>query len=593
MRILRTLFSVLLVMFAVVSVRAQARPIFLDGRFSDWDGLPTIYQDPAGDNNGHDIDIGHIWAANDDRFLFLRIEVGGEINLQTDNELTLYLDTDHRRDTGFRVNGIGAELRWVFGRRSGTFYSQAGETTITFANIRLRTLPTVSSTEFEIALGRDAIPDGYMPLFQNDTLNLVLSDAATSTGDMAPAQGETITYVFDPTPVPPPQQIPIQKQNPDAVRLLTYNVLDNGVFDPGRKARFDRILRALQPDLICFQEMWNPSAEETAARIDSILPLPQGQRWQALKADEGNIIVSRFPILQHWLILPNHRMTAAWIDLPADDTTDLLLINAHLRCCSANTQRQQEADALAAFLRDAKQPGGRLQLPEGTPIIIAGDLNLVGFRQQQQTILTGEIVDQAQFGPPEPPDWDGTALADLISRQTEMRMGYTWRNDHSSFAPGRLDYMIYTDSVLKPVRHFLLYTPEMSQAALNDADLRADDVSRASDHLPKVADFVFSKGTKVGQPHGRQSPSRFVLLSNFPNPFNGSTTISFELPEDSRVDLAVYDLRGVRVATLLSGLEKRGRHRVVWNATAQSSGNYFCRLKVGKTVQVRKLLLIK
>jgi endonuclease/exonuclease/phosphatase family metal-dependent hydrolase len=571
----------------------QARPIFLDGRFSDWQDLQPIYEDPVGDNGGQVIDLGRIWAANDDRFLFLRIEVGGEINLQSDNMLTLYLDTDSSRDTGTRVNGIGAELRWVFGRRTGTFFSQAGETTIPFASVRLRTLPTVTSTEFEIALGRDTYPDGRSPLFWGDTVRIVLRDEAAGNADQAPAAGEFITYVFDSTSVPPPEPIAIEKADERALRVLTYNVLFDGPFDPNRRPRFSRILQAVQPDIICFQEMFSHTAEETLPLIEEMLPLPEGEQWYAVKADVGNITVSRFPILDYWQILPNSRMTALLLDLPPEAPLDLLLINAHLRCCDANVERQREADAMAAFLRDARQPGGALQLAEGTPIVIAGDLNLVGFRQQQQTILTGEIVDQTQFGPPAPPDWDGTALSDLISRQTELRMAYTWRNDGGSFSPGRLDYIIFTDSVLEVARHFLLYTPEMSAEYLNAAGLLPDDVSRASDHLPKVADFVFKRETKVRQTTTRNTPKEFVLHPAFPNPFNSATSIVFELPAQAVVDLAIFDLRGVRVATLVAGVRQAGRHQVVWNAEALPSGLYLCRLKVGKAVEVRKLVLSK
>jgi len=67
-------------------------------------------------------------------------------------------------------------------------------------------------------------------------------------------------------------------------------------------------------------------------------------------------------------------------------------------------------------------------------------------------------------------------------------MGYTWRNDFSSYWPGQLDEVIYTDAVLELRRHYVLYTPEMSPDTLGAHGLQSGD-SEASDHLLAVADL--------------------------------------------------------------------------------------------------------
>ena len=84
-----------------------------------------------------------------------------------------------------------------------------------------------------------------------------------------------------------------------------------------------------------------------------------------------------------------------------------------------------------AFVRDARTPGGQIDLDTGTPVVITGDLNLVGFARQLETLLTGDIADEGAHGPDFTPDWDGTDLLDVIARQTEKRMSYTWRRDTS------------------------------------------------------------------------------------------------------------------------------------------------------------------
>ena len=122
------------------------------------------------------------------------------------------------------------------------------------------------------------------------------------------------------------------------------------------------------------------------------------------------------------------------------------------------------------------------------PVLIAGDLNLVGLARQLETLITGDIADNGWFGPDFLPDPDGSNLHNTVSRLTEQRMGYTWRSDNSWFWPGHLDYMIYSDSNLQRSHDFLLDTREMSLDELEGNDLQEQD-SSSSDHLLFCVDF--------------------------------------------------------------------------------------------------------
>jgi hypothetical protein len=117
-------------------------------------------------------------------------------------------------------------------------------------------------------------------------------------------------------------------------------------------------------------------------------------------------------------------------------------------------------------------------------------MNLVGFAEQVATLLEGRISDEATYGKSHPADWDGTALTDVMPYHTTGLDAYTWRNDEESFAPGRLDYIVYSDSVLKLGNHFVLWTPDLSPSDLTTHGLLASDTRVASDHLPVVADFA-------------------------------------------------------------------------------------------------------
>jgi hypothetical protein len=88
------------------------------------------------------------------------------------------------------------------------------------------------------------------------------------------------------------------------------------------------------------------------------------------------------------------------------------------------------------------------------------------------------------------------------------------------------------------------------------------------------------------------------LLPNQPNPFNPSTTIRFVIPERARVRLAVYDVAGRHVATLVDDTRDAGVHSVEWSGvnaggSRVASGVYVTRLEAGKQTATRKIVLLK
>ena len=88
-------------------------------------------------------------------------------------------------------------------------------------------------------------------------------------------------------------------------------------------------------------------------------------------------------------------------------------------------------------------------------------------------------------------------------------------------------------------------------------------------------------------------PSAYSLDKAYPNPFNPTTTIGFNLSNPSYVDVTVYDITGRVVENLVGEFKSQGSHKVVWNASAMSSGVYFVQLNVDGFVDTQKLMLIK
>jgi hypothetical protein len=93
-------------------------------------------------------------------------------------------------------------------------------------------------------------------------------------------------------------------------------------------------------------------------------------------------------------------------------------------------------------------------------------------------------------------------------------------------------------------------------------------------------------------------PATFSLSQNYPNPFNPATTIAYAVPRSGRVYMAIYDVQGRRVKTLVDGIQPVGRFKTSWNGMDEmgsplSAGVYCCRLETDGFVRVIKLSLFK
>ncbi len=563
-------------------------PILPDGDFAEWSTVPTLGVDPAGD--GGTVDFGTVWAANDQDWFYLRFEVGGEIQPDEGQDVVLYLDTDLNSSTGQSIQGIGADLVWELGLRNGTFYTPSAKS-VGHADVGLRISPTVSSTEFEMAFDRNALPASGKSLFPGNSVRVVLEDR--NGGDTAPDSG---SYLYDfAAGTLTPATLPTSRAGASHLRMVTWNIQSDGLFSGGStEAAQQRMSQVMDPDIFLFEEVWNHNANDVAAQVEVLLPSGAGQTWNAIKIDSGNVICTRLPILNSWEIYPAHRLTAALLDASSSLGQDVLVIANHWRCCTADAERQNEADALVAFLRDARTPGGVIDLAPNTPVIIGGDFNLVGWAAQLTTAITGNIADNGTWGPDSPPDWDGSTLDVVPARHVDARESYTWRRDSSSFYAGLLDWMFYTASAVELGNHYVLETRTMKSSTLGALGLNADDTIVASDHAPRVADFFIAQST--GADPTPRAPH--LGLEIYPNPANPRARIRFELGQSSEVELSIYDAAGRFVRTLHQGALGVGTHEYVWDGTDAAgrevaSGVYFVQVRGDRAHQTKSLALVR
>jgi len=109
-------------------------------------------------------------------------------------------------------------------------------------------------------------------------------------------------------------------------------------------------------------------------------------------------------------------------------------------------------------------------------------------------------------------------------------------------------------------------------------------------------DFKFpeSAPSDVKKSQNDMVPHQFELEQNYPNPFNLSTTISYSLPIKAKVLLAVYNVQGQLVDTIVDKIQEAGRHTMTWNAPHfLSSGVYFFKMKTDNFAAIKKCLLAK
>ncbi len=86
---------------------------------------------------------------------------------------------------------------------------------------------------------------------------------------------------------------------------------------------------------------------------------------------------------------------------------------------------------------------------------------------------------------------------------------------------------------------------------------------------------------------------KFNLLQNYPNPFNPTTKIEFQIPQNSFVNLTIYNTLGQKVATLINNNLRVGKYSLEFNANNLPSGLYIYKLQAGEFSSVKKMMLIK
>jgi endonuclease/exonuclease/phosphatase (EEP) superfamily protein YafD len=400
---------------------ATTAPPAIDGDFREWSDF--------GDRSVR------LFATADRVCLYIRTESAAV--LQADSGVSVYIDADGNPATGLSRPPVGAEFRWDAGVRRGVAFTAEGDfaRSIRYTDLEWISAPVMDSSEFEISMRRqDAVATSCTVMVERNSVILGVASAPygskTFERNVSPARSVHADF-----------------------RLMTYNVLNDDLLDdPDKKDRFLAEFAELQPDVICFTEVYYHSAEDVRIRVAEALP------YMTEASGDGSWdsrIVSRYPIVFAQSLGRFGRSHAARVR-SADGSVDQMVITAHFSCCSASDSRRTEMSDISTFiarLRSGEFPGVPLDLP----VILAGDLNLV--RHDAANFANFQNV---------------TALRPLRAIHLDRNEDYTWRNDSGTFgySPGRLDYILSGEGLV--ALHAFVYESE----------------NPPSDHLPVIADFA-------------------------------------------------------------------------------------------------------
>ena len=460
-----------------VSAASGDERMVLDGEFDDWrEGEAMRW---VGD---------HLWV---------QLTLPEAVTLQGAPEtVILQIDADGDATTGAAARdgtriGIDAEVRFSPRRGDGSIGNGASVALAMGGQwlerrpgeLGVAVAPTYASDRFEIRLSASAI-DAALESIGVDTragevkTRFVLRDAGG-----AKVGASDVAWLETPVAARDAAAAVVPDKPGGAVRVVAYNVLRGAPMQEAE--RFGRLLAALDADVVLAQE-WEGA---DAAGLESWFEANVGGEWSALTSGGwGVAVVSRLPMERFGPeSLRRTEDTPADSFLPEDRDLrfvggvvrtavgPMIMCSLHLKCCGyagsdEDLTRMAEADYMNETVRTASAAFG------DAPVVIGGDFNLVGSGRALPLMAHGLDVDGSALAP---------APIELLGDDSMI----TWRNPDSRFTPGRLDYVLVSDSALRVVNAFSVDTRLLDQAALRSAGLEADSTD-GSDHLPLVVDLA-------------------------------------------------------------------------------------------------------
>jgi hypothetical protein len=159
---------------------------------------------------------------------------------------------------------------------------------------------------------------------------------------------------------------------------------------------------------------------------------------------------------------------------------------------------------------------------------------------------------------------------------------------------GASPYTIYLDKVHTLTTEVQIFTDKVSIHATDQAKLEFFLGTSGTEQvwIDSVSIIELSPVTTGVAIQEGENPEAFALLDCYPNPFNTSTIIGFQVKEPGFISLKVFDIMGREIATLVNEQKPYGDYSIEWNASGLVSGLYFCKLQNGNYIEVKKMHLM-
>lgn len=439
----------LIVLTLILAPEVALSSIRIDGDFADWKEVKMLARDPKGDATGA-IDVTHVYAASQGSMLYLRFDAGTVLNIQNgpDSEGTLLILFDFPNHKKLILDTRGRQA----------YVSDNREVRIPWAHLKYVVGPTYAQDEFEMQIDL-----GLFDVGPGDSVQIQLGGSDQLDRPVAYTLAQPSTK---------PSHRSSHRQPGTDVRIVSFNTYVEGLSDPNRAQAMGRLLNAAAGDIYCFQEEWDSTGIEDI--MSRLVPLDRGRPWYVHKV-RGNVIASKYPLKA--LPSKNHNYAAACVDL---NGKPLVVMSVHLSAMGyidskEDLWRVQQATTILETLEGISKGAYDEIIPTSTKpgIVMVGDYNLVGSYTPVDVLIHEKTMGLK--------DW---LVPNLVGESVT-----TWRGGlNSGFAPGKLDYMLYSEKTLTPRNGFLLDTALLNPTELAQLKLHADD-SAISDHLLSTVDF--------------------------------------------------------------------------------------------------------
>jgi hypothetical protein len=200
------------------------------------------------------------------------------------------------------------------------------------------------------------------------------------------------------------------------------------------------------------------------------------------------------------------------------------------------------------------------------------------------------IVSYRANSPIQAFDLDDSTLTVVTNSSLDNLDGITMDNDRNVYVSSWATNAVHRfDSTLSnPPETFSNHSTDPADIYFN----RRDNVLCVPLYYANTVEFI-DVISAVEPDDAGSTPREVALYPNYPNPFNPATTIRYSLPVASDVHIAIHDVLGRKIATLVEGQTPAGTHVVNWQTDNLPSGTYFYTIKAGDLTQTKRMVLLK